>query len=69
MKANLDWKNKTLTLWKQDKRITVPVQLTRSLEIESSEEDSDSEEFDSDDEYESEELDETNIYFSDFADE
>jgi hypothetical protein len=61
VKANLDWKDKTLTLWKNRKQVTIPVQLTKSLILAESEE-SDSEE------YESEELEETSAYFSDVSD-
>ena len=62
VKANLDWKDKTLTFWKNKKQISIPVQLTKSLITETSEE-SDSEEYESDD------SNETSVYLTDYSDE
>ena len=61
VKANLNWKDKTLILWKNKKQISIPVQLTKSLITETSEE-SDSEEYESDD------SDEASVYLTNYSD-
>ena len=68
--ANLDWKERTLMLWKSNRMVSIPVQLTKSYISKTNEDFSDEiDKSDESEEYESENLEEFPVYYSDFSDE